>query len=154
MKGVWLASWRDINYEVQHCPLVKVRSSNQAEYGSMLMVLDHIYKRAPTNPWLEECVIYGDSLLVIEQMNGVYKTHNAELGRLKCEAYHAIDIIKTKFNISIKFKWIGRKDNNIALELNTKLPDPDISPFVCLQNIPRWKGDKENGKDECIIDKP
>lgn len=136
----WLASWRDINGYVQHDILYEAKTNNQAEYGSMLMVLKHIYKEGtekrlhpniiligedpdPTDPEeLEpyDFTIYGDSQLVIYQMIGKYKVKEEDLKPLWLEGLNLVHNLKQIFNVNITFKWVPRNTNNIALNIGKK----------------------------------
>lgn len=135
----WLASWRDIDYNVRHDLLYSIKTdkiegtSNQAEYGSMLFVLNHIYNHAQKQiaagsfsvhnelNWLTEATICGDSQLVIYQMNGLYKVKDQGLKPLWLEALNLTHILRKQLGVDVSFKWIPRKINNKALKIEKKL---------------------------------
>lgn len=127
----WLASWRDIEGLVHHDILYKAETNNQAEYGSMLMVLHHIRSwtdymehEDDHNIWLEEAIIYGDSQLVINQMTGKYKVKEEDLKNLWIEGISLVHVLKADFGIDVKFRWVKRDINNEALGLKGKIKDP------------------------------
>jgi ribonuclease HI len=70
---------------------IGVRTNNQAEYEALIYALDSV-KQLHT----ESLICYLDSLLVVNQLNGVYKVSNPQLRRLwnqVCEQiaqYHQI----------------------------------------------------------------
>lgn len=120
---MWLATWRDSDGHIRHDLLYKATTNNQAEYGSMLMALNHVYAIAQAqlmeHSWLEEVTIYGDSQLVIYQLNGQYKVKDSDLKPLWLEAINLVHVI-SHMNVVVKFAWVPREYNNEALGLEDK----------------------------------
>src|SRR5271170_52472 len=93
---MWLASWRDVDGYVRHDLLHDATTNNQAEYGSLLMALHHLFAVSDRQaqswvsegelPAITEVIICGDSQIVIYQMNGQYKCKDEGLKPLWLEA--------------------------------------------------------------------
>ena len=115
----WLATWRDMHGEIHHDILHQAETNNQAEYGAMLQILRHIRSNIETifydNKWLREAIIYGDSQLIIYQMTGKYKVKEADLKPLWAEGVNLVHILKEEYDTTVKFRWIKREVNNMAL---------------------------------------
>jgi len=130
ISNMWLATWRDEEGYTRHDLLYDATTNNQAEYGSMLFVLRHIYKQRINqvlgiNPWLEEVVIHGDSQLMIYQMLGKYQVKDGDLKPLWLEAINLVINLK-HMGVEVRFVWIPRELNNEALGITSKiLPPPD-----------------------------
>lgn len=133
LADMWLASWRDSDGDVRHDPLYKAKTNNQAEYGAMLMALYHVRDLAhqqhdawildATAPWLKEVTIYGDSQLVIYQLNGQYKVKDEDLKSLWLEAVNLVHVLAHEMDptsVHVKFVWVPREVNNKALGLEDK----------------------------------
>lgn len=116
----WLATWRDSDGAVHHDLMPDAVTNNQGEYISLIYVLRHLIKRAEQNAcqWLEFADIYGDSQLVIYQMNGLYQVKEAALKPLWLECLNYVHVLKLQYNITVQFHWIGRILNNRALGLD------------------------------------
>lgn len=121
----WLASWRDSDFHVRHDLLYKAETNNQAEYGSMLFVLHHVYDIAQAqlmgNPWLREVTIIGDSQLVIRQMQGEYKVKEDNLRPLWLEAVNMVHVLEKSLGVTVTFDWVRREINNKALKIEKKI---------------------------------
>ena len=135
LADTWLASWRDVDGCVRHDLLYKAATNNQAEYGAMLFALNHVFHHAQIqlmtgDRWLEEATIYGDSQLVIYQLNGQYKVENEDLRPLWLEAINLVHILAKQLNVTVKFAWVPREINNQALGLEKKISDSNISGAI------------------------
>lgn len=84
------------------------KTSNESEYSALIFGLESAIEKN-----IKELSVYGDSLLVINQINGVYKVKNENLFRL----YEKAIILKKQFSY-IDFNHIYRKDNKRADELS------------------------------------
>jgi ribonuclease HI len=127
----WLATWRDVDGRIHHDILHLAETNNQAEYGSMLMILRHLRSWVDKldydndhNVWLEEAIIYGDSQIVIYQMTGRYRVKESDLQLLWAEATNLVHVLKEEFGIIVRFRWVGRDINNEALNLKGRLTEP------------------------------
>jgi ribonuclease HI len=83
-------------------------TNNRAEYFALLMGLTQA-----TILNITELYVFGDSLLVINQVNGVYKVNNIGL----LELYTEVISLKTKFNY-VEFKHVFRNKNKRADKLS------------------------------------
>jgi len=84
------------------------KTNNEAEYSALILGLETAIKRKITT--LSVC---GDSQLVINQINGIYKVKNENLFKL----YEKAIQLKNQFSY-IDFNHIYRKDNKRADELS------------------------------------
>lgn len=125
LASVWLATWRDTDGIIHHDLLHTATTNNQAEYGSMLRILHHIRARVDKLPWLTEAVVWGDSQLVVNQMNGLYQVKEEQLKPLFAEAANLVIVLKQEFNITVRFRWIRRELNNQALKLRGRINEHD-----------------------------
>jgi len=99
------------------------QTNNQSEYNALILGLQCALKLNIT-----DISVFGDSLLVIQQTNGVFRVKNEKLIPL----YETINDLKTKFN-SITFKHVYRDQNkradklaNIGLENNQYKSDYEL----------------------------
>lgn len=86
-------------------------TNNVAEYKALLLALSWLYKNGYTD---DEIEVYGDSQLVINQMNRVWG--------MKGGAYMAIAkrcLQANEFFKSISYTWIPREQNTEADALST-----------------------------------
>lgn len=91
----------------------------------MLRILHHIRARVDKLPWLTEAVVWGDSQLVVNQMNGLYQVKEEQLKPLFAEAANLVIVLKQEFNITVRFRWIRRELNNQALKLRGRINEHD-----------------------------
>jgi ribonuclease HI len=90
-----------------------IKTNNYSEYQGMIVGL-----RKAIELRIENLVVQGDSLLVIQQMNGKYKCKNANLIPLYEEAKQ----LKAQIR-NIRFEHIPRNKNSIADELSNVAMD-------------------------------
>ena len=83
-------------------------TNNEAEYTGLIIGLKNAI-----NLGIKELIVEGDSLLVINQMNGIYKVKSENLIELYKEAAN----LKKQFDY-ISFKHIYRSSNKRADELS------------------------------------
>ena len=81
-----------------------VTTNNQAEYNALKFGLDECFKRGA-----KIIDVYMDSLLIINQMNGVYKIKNKELLPINQEVKAGLSRFK-----EVKFTYIPRELNQQA----------------------------------------
>ena len=79
-------------------------TNNQAEYGGLLLGL-----RQAKELGISNLVVYGDSQLVVNQMNGSYRCRNSGLIPLWREA----KTLAAEFEL-VTYSWIGRENNQKA----------------------------------------
>ena len=81
-----------------------VTTNNQAEYNALKFGLDECHKRGA-----KTIDVYMDSLLIINQMNGIYKIKNKELLPINQEVKAGLSRFK-----EVKFTYIPRELNQQA----------------------------------------
>ena len=82
---------------------------NENEYSGLLLCLDYIIK----NPLLmknRDILIWGDSQLVINQVNCIWKAKNDRMKKLRNDAFTKIGQIRGECN-SFQIKWFEGKKN-------------------------------------------
>lgn len=85
-------------------------TNNVAEYLSFEVVLNYLYKAELTE---ENIVIYGDSKLVIEQMNKRWKIGS---GMYAPYAERCLEKLETNFSKKPRMEWVPRQRNTLADE--------------------------------------
>lgn len=78
-------------------------TNNEAEYFGMLKALEKLQELNPTT----SCVIYSDSELVVNQLNGKFKINSSTLITFWSACRLIIDNAKFK----LKIKYIPREEN-------------------------------------------
>lgn len=93
-----------------YLPATNENSNNVAEYMALENALDFILENGMQN---EKIQVYGDSMLVIKQMNGIYKIKSGRYFEtaIRCKA-------KVKNIEKILFDWIPREENELADKLS------------------------------------
>ena len=84
------------------------KTNNESEYSALIFGLEAAIEKN-----INELSVYGDSLLVINQVNGIYKVKNENL----FELFERATELKKQFSY-IDFNHIYRKDNKRADELS------------------------------------
>jgi ribonuclease HI len=115
----FMATWRDCWGNKQTAILHKADTNNQGEYGAALVLLHHILDSFMNGTLIGpmDCIIHGDSQLVIYQINGQYKVENELLRPLWLEALNLVYILRSEHQANVTFQWIRREVNNQALGL-------------------------------------
>ena len=94
---------------------IGVKTNNYSEYSALIFGLQQAVQMG-----IEHLNVLGDSLLVINQVNGVYKVKSDDLRELHEKAIN----LKKQFKI-IEFNHVYRENNKRADELsNIALDDP------------------------------
>jgi len=83
------------------------KTNNESEYCALILGLEEAIERG-----IQTLSVYGDSLLVINQLNSVYRVKNYKLIPL----YNKVLALKSKF-IYIEFNHVYREQNKRADEL-------------------------------------
>ena len=122
------------------------KTNNEAEYSALILGLEGAITHK-----IKKLSVCGDSLLVINQINKIYKVKHPNL----YELYEQVNLLKTEFSY-IEFNHVYRKDNkradqlsNIALELNNNNNKSKIS---IIENIKNSDSIEEDGIEEDIND--
>jgi ribonuclease HI len=84
------------------------KTNNEAEYSGLLLGLEE-----SVNQNIQSLLVYGDSQLVINQVNGIYKVKNINL----LTFYNNVMKLKQNF-INITFNHVYRTNNKRADELS------------------------------------
>ena len=95
------------------CQYIGKKTNNQSEYSALIFGLKEVLSRDIT-----QLLVFGDSLLVINQVKGVYKLNNKLLQELYQEAMGLI----SKFEY-IEFTHVYRKFNKRADQLSNMALD-------------------------------
>jgi ribonuclease HI len=112
------------------------RTNNEAEYCALILGLQSAIEED-----IKRLSVCGDSLLVINQVNKVYKVKNQNL----LDMYDEVVKLKTHFDY-IDFNHVYRKDNkradqlsNLALEYNNDSSTDIVDDIV--EDIKDWEGE-------------
>lgn len=103
----------DDNIVVEDGIYLGVTTNNQAEYQALKVGLENAYKRG-----IRRLHIYMDSLLVINQMKGIFKVKNRDLWPI----YESVKVLTRGFE-QITFSHVPRELNKIADSMVNKLLD-------------------------------
>ena len=95
------------------CQYIGTKTNNQSEYSALILGLKEAISRDIRN-----LHVYGDSQLVINQINGIYKVKNPGLQEL----YQEVQGLKAKFE-TIAFTHIYRDFNKRADHLSNMALD-------------------------------
>lgn len=134
------------------CQYIGTKTNNQSEYSALILGLKEALDRD-----IRQIHVYGDSQLVINQINGIYKVKNPGLQEL----YQEVQGLKAQFD-TIAFTHIYREFNkradhlsNMALDVldvngddgktGLQLPpltSPSFSPFLIEKESPISKRGK------------
>ena len=90
-----------------------VTTNNQAEYHALKMVLEHSLKYRP-----DHLLVHMDSLLVVNQLNGIYKIKNRDLWPV----YQNIKRLATQID-EVVFVHVPREQNKVADAVVNKILD-------------------------------
>lgn len=105
--GIGVAIYKN-GQEIWHCSkYIGKKTNNQSEYSSLILGL-----QGALSLGINELQVFGDSLLVIKQINGIYQVKNEGLIELYETAYK----LKQCFN-HITFTHVYRTENKRADEL-------------------------------------
>lgn len=103
-----------------------ITTNNQAEYQAVKLALEAARKFQPRT-----ISFYVDSLLVANQLNGVFKVKNKELWPV----HEAIKALVAEYD-SVTFEHVGREDNTLADdEVNKILDAQEAEPTSASDSI-------------------
>lgn len=109
--GVYIKSDDSEFFDAKHIPAKIGNNNNIAEYLGLIHILNLMLRKKNTH-----IKIFGDSLLVINQMNGSFAINR---GGYVPYAEKAMGLVqKIKENNIIEFNWIPRVNNKIADDLS------------------------------------
>jgi ribonuclease HI len=95
-------------------PTGRIRSNNVAEYGALILLLNHLRKRDQALGARGRYLICGDSQLVVRQMLGEYRVTQQHLQVLHAKA---TDLAA---GLDVEFRWIPRGENPAGRLLETR----------------------------------
>ena len=94
-------------------PKSKSNTNNVAEYRAVIMLLKHLNSLRGSGRFI---TIYGDSKLVVNQLNGLWRILDGEYVPYAMQAKHLLTELKCRNTVAIK--WIPRHKNWKADELS------------------------------------
>lgn len=100
-------------------------TNNVGEYCGVYALLKELIKMEQTN---EEIKIYGDSMMVINQMSGAWTVRDKHEKPYKKFAREAKELSKQFKRVT--YKWIPREQNEEADRLSKQFAPPDARPLV------------------------
>lgn len=115
----WSLTREGIEADKGHGPvdlLGEDKTTNVAEYGGL------VHGLAGAMTWLRQhdsLAVYGDSQLVVRQVNGMYRVKKAHLVPYVKKAHEFIKAIQEK-GVAILIDWVPREQNKRADELSKK----------------------------------
>ncbi|KKQ01522.1 MAG: Ribonuclease H [Candidatus Roizmanbacteria bacterium GW2011_GWA2_36_23] len=97
---------------------IGIATNNIAEYTGLIRALEKIKDIQMQNKLagLKKIVVRADSLLMISQLNGVYKVKNTNIR----ECVLKIRILENEINVPIEYSHVYRKNNQMADSLVKK----------------------------------
>jgi ribonuclease HI len=103
------AIYLDKKLLVSYSEPISIATNNVAEYTGLIKGLEKIKSLLLTpNPYrLTEIVVYSDSSLMVNQLNGLFKVKNAKIRELVL----AIRIMENEINLPVKYIHIYREKN-------------------------------------------
>lgn len=96
----------------------KNNTNNVAEYMALILGMDFLIKSEKTK---ENIIVYGDSLMVIRQMQRMIElsgSRSKRSGKGKYVPWYNMATEKLKLFSNIKFQWIPRESNSEADSLS------------------------------------
>lgn len=127
------------------CKFIGLKTNNYSEYSALIFGL-----KAALSMRIESLCVLGDSLLVINQINGIYKVKSNELMQLYEEAMQ----LKNQFKF-IEFNHVYREKNKRADELSNiallKMNDTNPVTRTASESSPTWiKGTEPFTKETSV----
>jgi len=89
---------------------IGISTNNHAEYTAIIEALNYIINH---DIKAEKIIFFEDSLLVVNQLNGLFKVKDANLNQLKIQIEKLIQLLK----VNVKFVYIPREKNMTADKL-------------------------------------
>ena len=102
--GIGIVIYKNDEEIVAECDYIGIKTNNEAEYNALILGLELAIENG-----IKILAVYGDSLLVINQMTNKYSVKNESLIRLYLKATEL-----TKQFDYISFQHVYRKDNKRA----------------------------------------
>lgn len=99
-----------------------VRTNNEAEYSAVMALLEEVKRRKE----IGEITVYGDSQLVINQLNGKWKVRDPGLLEYFTETKKLLQKLRGR---KVALVWVPRKKNladrlaNVALDRDAPAPE-------------------------------
>jgi ribonuclease HI len=108
---------------------IGIASNNVAEYTALIEALQYAKSVIPKHN-IKSIHIYSDSQLMVNQMNGLYKVKDANLGTLQMK----VRVLENELDIPIAYTHVLRDKNTLADSLVKKVLFP--APSTTLEYEP------------------
>ncbi|MBA3065685.1 ribonuclease HI family protein [bacterium] len=109
--GAGAVFYRDSTKIAEISEYLGEKTNNQAEYSALIIALDKALK---IKEKFSSLLIYSDSLLMVNQTNGLWRVKDAGIAVLIAEVKKKIENIKSKKNAIVSLKHIAREQNKTA----------------------------------------
>ena len=116
--SIGIVFYLDNKIVFKHKESIGIATNNIAEYTGLIRALEKIKDIQMQNKLagLKKIVVRADSLLMISQLNGVYKVKNTNIR----ECVLKIRILENEINVPIEYSHVYRKNNQMADSLVKK----------------------------------
>lgn len=104
--GVYIKKGNDVVVKAGF--FLGTKTNNEAEYLALLLAIFFLKKEVASD---ESTIIYSDSLLIVQQMKGVFKVKKQEMRALHTMA------VQESFGLFISYEHVPREKNHRADEL-------------------------------------
>lgn len=91
-------------------------TNNFAEYTALILALEKVKQLIANNKVPEKILVFADSQLLVNQLNGLYKVKNSDIR----ENIMKIRILESEINIPIQYEHVYREQNTLADSLVKK----------------------------------
>ena len=108
--GIGIVIYQDGKVRKEISEYIGYGTNNIAEYQAVIRGLKELGKWEGMEWETKKIIIYSDSRLLVNQINGEYKVRNNNIRILFIELRKLIEEAKAEIII----KWVKRDDNNIA----------------------------------------
>ena len=102
--GIYVTDGEKEYATYNHLPAKEENTNNMAEYLAFIMILDLMSNKEKC-----EIKIYGDSMLVVNQMDGKWQIKNGAYTSFAVQAKNKLE--KLKLNNVVSIEWIPREKN-------------------------------------------
>lgn len=86
---------------------INVRSTNEAEYQAVILLLENINLTKPK----DDVIIHTDSKLVVEQVNGNWRVHKKTLLPYYLKVIGLLQAIHNTVGVSVEIVWWSRTNS-------------------------------------------
>lgn len=110
--------YKDKEIIISHSESIGIATNNIAEYTGLINALEklkEIFQASNFHP-PTSIIIYSDSLLMVNQLNGLFKVKNARIRKM----VFVVRTLENEINLPIKYIHIYREKNILADSLVKK----------------------------------